>query len=154
MSRLTEAEIKEYEEEAEYSAEHGSTRHQSPSALDRIKAGARAGARGVATGVRAVGAAREAVDSFNRGEGAGVRAHAQRVNSYDPGFGGHTRPPVTNNIASQPQVEVNQGSVLHPGNKLYVIEGSLLASGGGKRSSEPRRQRRAANPGFGNDPGL
>jgi hypothetical protein len=49
---------------------------------------------------------------------------------------------------------VGQTSVMHPGNKLYVIEGRILAASGAPKQQQPQQQRRKINPGFGDDPGF
>jgi hypothetical protein len=141
MSRLTKAEKADYEEEAEYSDQQGATRTRSPSAYDRIIGAT----KGIVTATQG---------ALNSPTGRAVRDYAQRMNA--PGadnFGGSSsgRPRVQR-PAQQPIAGVNPGSSLHPGQRLYVISGSILASGGGQKSPEERRKRRGpggANPGFG-----
>ena len=115
-----------------------------PSAMDRIVQGAKAAHRAGA------GFAQEF-------QGTSPRNSEQRERQqYTRGMNRDVPAPVNYGVSSQGP-PVNEGSVLHPGNRLYVIEGSMLASGGrGAAQGErrPRAPRRVANPGFGNDPGL
>ena len=158
MARLTKEQQAEYEEEQEYANENASiTVPGKPrtSVYERI-ANATKGA--VSTAER-----------FHKSPaGQGLQNFAHRVNSQQ-GLSDSRAPQqrgapqrdyarFSNDSPQAPQ-QVNQGSVLHPGTRLYVIEGSMVASGGGQRiNKEPRqRQRRGpggAMPGFGNDPGL
>jgi hypothetical protein len=78
---------------------------------------------------------------------AGVREYAGRM-----GTGAQERSPGSRQQYPVPAA-VDQTSVIHPGNKLYVIEGSILAAGGGVKKPRPPQQR-GPKPGFGNDPGF
>lgn len=151
MSRLTPEEQREYEEEAEYSREHQTVNIPAKSAYQRIKESA--AGRAVISGVRAGETVAEAVDSVGRSHGAReIREYGQRMNSSDT-LGGSSSPPRARAMRQQPQVQVNQGSSLHPGNRIYVMEGSIIASGGAKAA--PRQSSgKKFTPGFGNDPGM
>jgi hypothetical protein len=120
---------------------------------------------------RIVGAARNMgaqVQKFDQGStGQAIRKHAERLNQQD-GFGGSgSRGQPRENPASRyarftndnPE-PVNQGSVMHPGHRIIVVEGSVIASARAP-GTEPRESRRrgrgglgGANPGFGEDRGL
>jgi hypothetical protein len=149
MTRLTPEEQAEYEAEAEYSRNHQPINipdKRKPTAYERISSGARAVRRGgaeVANVVSGIGASPGA---------RMVRGYAERMNASDTmtgGYRGYQGP-----IASQPQP--NQGSIVHPGNRLYVIEGSMLATGSGQRQERKKRGSGGLGiiPGFGNDPGM
>jgi hypothetical protein len=78
---------------------------------------------------------------------SGVRGYAARMNS-----GGVARSPQSREqYAGAP---VDQTSVMHPGNKLYVISGTILASGNPSAPQKKPKQTRGPSPGFGNDPGF
>lgn len=144
-----------YEEDADYAEQTGAMRypHQTTT-MERIR-GAAGTASGFARGVH--GAARDAGRDAMTETGigpmnAGVREYSGRMGS---GFGatgaGVPRSARSREQANVPEA-VPQTSVIHPGNKLYVIEGSILAAGGGVKKPRQPEQRK---PGFGGfDPGL
>jgi hypothetical protein len=147
MARLSPEEQQEYEEEAEYHRDNQTVeipeKHR-PSAMERISNAVK-------------GAAAKAQAINNSPTGQAIRRHAERINASeglgDGSFGGggsNVRQRAQFN--NQPQAQVNQGSSLHPGNRIYVMEGSIVASGG-MRGTQRRTERRH-RPGFGNDPGL
>lgn len=146
MARLNPDQIRKYQEEQEYHEENKTVHLPGkPSALERIR--------------NSVNQIPQKAQEFDRGAaGQGLRSWAARSNATQ-GLGGGQPPNnyarFNNAPANNQQQPVNQGSVLHPGNRLYVIQGSMIASGGGTaREPRPRRQSRPVNPGFGNDPGL
>jgi len=133
MSRLTAEEQKEYEEEAEYAEQHGNIRQKgAPSTYERIRGAVSSGAKAVKDAANSP-AMRDWAERSNRTEGLG---------GGSGGLGGYN-PPAAMQRVQRPRagVEVNQGSIVHPGNRLYVIEGSMLASGGGQKPQERQRKR-------------
>jgi hypothetical protein len=112
MSKLTAAEQKEYEEEAEYADQQRTGRQPRPSAMERIRGAVTSGARAV----------RDAANSPAMREWAARSNSTQGINGYEP--------PAAMQRMRQPRagVEVNQGSSIHPGTRILVVEGSVLAS--------------------------
>ena len=174
MSRLTPVEQRAYEQEVDYQQRGGGR----PSAMDRIVATAKGAynyahtvngrmedgqfpvtadearrvGRAVVAGARTAREAGHAVGEGIRaaGESSGARDWAQRTNT---GFNAYQPPQAAQRVAS-PQVPV-----VAPGNRLYVIQGSMIATGGGMRGKLRRRGEGGgggieARPGFGNDPGM
>jgi len=117
-----------------------------PTAMERIKRGAGSSARVIADTAAGVS---DGVRQFdNNPMGKSLHQWADRHNAPQGRAGNNQEPPV------------HPSSVMHPGHKLYVIEGSIIMSGGGQKAPEERQRRRGrgglggANPGFGNDNGL
>jgi hypothetical protein len=79
----------------------------------------------------------------------GMDQYAARMNS-----GAIARSPNSRAQHQNVPASVNPTSVIHPGNRLYVIEGSIIASGGAPKQQRPPQQKRVATPGFGDDPGF
>ena len=142
MSRLTPSQQREYEEEAEYyentgaaynrglkaGEEHVASMQKKPSAMDRI-----------------VGAA--------KGMNQHLKEHAQRINAQgDQGFSGagRSRAPARESSVQryarftndQQEPPVNQGSALHPGHRIIVVEGSVIASARAPGSAPAERRPR------------
>jgi hypothetical protein len=142
-NRPSPAEQREYEAEQAYHEEMAA--YRPPSALQR----ARAGANTVREAARAgLGAAYDAGrDTMNTGVGQFAARH---------GISAAPRSPQSR--AQYAGAPVNESSIMHPGNKLLVVEGRVLASAAGARQAprQPaeRRRRPPANPGFGEDNGL
>jgi hypothetical protein len=161
MSRLSREEQAEYEAEMEYQRNQPveiSERHK-PSTMDRIVSAAKGAARAVGS---APAAAAQKAQQFDSGPtGKAIRGFAERVNAQQGlGGAGGAPPQSARAMRQQPQVQVNPGSTLHPGTKIYVMEGTLLASGGRPPAGQrrPRAARRGglgqSDNGFDNDHGL
>jgi len=110
--------------------EYQRTGGKPPSPMDRIVHAA-----------KSVGA--KIQEANNSPTGRAIRNFAEHVNAQD-GSGGRAPPPGprrrAQQIIRQPEAQVNPGSALHPGNRIYVIEGSILASGGGQKASQQQRR--------------
>ena len=137
MARLTREQVQEYEEELEYQRNrpiHIPEKQHASSMMDRIVQSA----KNVGTKIQEVN---------NSPTGQAIRRFAERTNAQD-GFGAHRSPPQVQGNArgrafqppTQQRPPVNQESVLHPGNRIYVMEGRVIASGGGQKN--PQQQRR------------
>ena len=124
MAGLSPEEQREYEEEVEYAREHGSYQERQPTATERIKGAILSGA----------GAVKSAANSQT------MRDWAAR-SSDGGGLGGY-EPPSAMRRAQPPRAgtEVNSGSIIHPGNRILVVEGSVPAST--RDRSTPREKRR------------
>ena len=136
MSRLTPAEQRAYEEDAEYYRNNPNTYTSPPpagpqpprSAMDRIKDAA-------------------------KGMNQHLKEHAQRINAQgDQGFSGagRSRAPARESSVQryarftndQQEPPVNQGSALHPGHRIIVVEGSVIASARAPGSAPAERRPR------------
>lgn len=154
MARLTREQQREYEEEMEYRQSQNSP----PSTMDRIVHAAKR----IGTQIQ---------EANNSPAGQAIRSFAGRVNAED-GLGGGNAPLHTSSSARRRAFQavnpqnppVNSGSAFHPGNKIYVIQGQVIASGGGQKGqTQPVRHSRSLirrgglgqeDTGFGDDRGL
>ncbi|MFA4849143.1 MAG: hypothetical protein WC626_05390 [Methanoregula sp.] len=130
MAHLTREQQREYEEELEYHRNN-----QPQSAMDRI--------------VNAAKGIHNKIQEVNNGPtGQAVRRFAERTNAQD-GFGHDRAPPQApvspRGRAYQPLTQqgppVNEASTLHPGNRIYVMQGSIIASGGSPKGQPLQRRR-------------
>ncbi len=138
MARLSREQQREYEEEMEYRRNQpvDIPDRPKPSAMDRI-----------VNAAKGVGNKLQDINSSPTGQR--VRSFAERVNAQNGLSGSNQSQPVPLSnrrraqMAAYPQEPpINQGSSLHPGNRIYVMEGNIIASGGQK---SPVQQLRRSN---------